>query len=59
MHQPNETRIGRSREFPKGAEGERFSAHRNGTLRSDLRLRVVRVPGGFAYVEDKAAAGRS
>jgi hypothetical protein len=57
MHQPNETRLGRSRDFPKGAEGERFSAHRNGTLRSDLR--VVRVPGGFAYVEDKVSAGRS
>jgi hypothetical protein len=35
------------------------SERRSGRALSQIRLRVVRVPGGFAYVEDKPAAERS
>ena len=37
----------------------RLSEHRDGTGGSKSRLRVVRAPGGFAFVEDKAAAAES
>jgi hypothetical protein len=47
------------RELLREAEGERIAARQNATGRSDARLRVVRVPGGFAFVEDGSATERS
>ena len=52
MYQLNETGV--RRELPeRSGEVPRPSARRNETCRSETRLRVVRVPGGFAFVEDK------
>ena len=37
------------------AEMKRLDAHRDGATRPGAYLRVVRVPGGFAYVADEPA----
>jgi hypothetical protein len=61
MYQLNETETWREhrRELLREAEDERLAARQNGTGRSDARLRVVRVPGGFALVEDGSATEKS
>jgi hypothetical protein len=58
MYQLNVTGMRRERrhELPEGSGNvPRLSARRNETGRSETRLRVVRAPGGFAFVEDKSA----
>jgi hypothetical protein len=61
MYQLNETETWREhrRESLRENEGERRASRQNGTGRSDARLRVVRVPGGFAFVEDRPDTRRS
>jgi hypothetical protein len=54
MYQLNETEV--RRELPKRSGNV---PRRNETGRSETRLRVVRVPGGFAFVEDKPDSWRS
>jgi hypothetical protein len=58
MYQLNETDVRREHHH-ESLEGsgdlQRASARRNGTDLSYTRLQVVRVPGGFAFVEDKPA----
>jgi hypothetical protein len=59
MYQLNVRGMRRERrhELPEGSGNVgRLSAHRNETRRSETRLRVVRAPGGFAFVEDKTSA---
>jgi hypothetical protein len=52
MYQLNETAVRRG--LLKGSgEVRRHAARRNENGRSETRLRVVRVPGGFAFVEDR------
>jgi hypothetical protein len=53
MYQLNERREHRHESMEGSGEVRR--AHRTGTSRPETRLRVVRVPGGFAFVEDKPA----
>ena len=41
--------------MPQGTGGaRRLSARRNGSGRPDARLRMVRIPGGLAFVADRA-----
>jgi hypothetical protein len=56
MYQLNETDVGHENrhELLEGlGDVPGASARLNGSGRSDTRLRVVRVPGGFAFVEDE------
>jgi hypothetical protein len=58
MYQLNETGV--RRELREGSgEVPRLSARRNDKGRSETRLRVVRVPGGFAFVEERPGTRRS
>jgi hypothetical protein len=58
MYQLNETGVRRG--LPEGSrEVPRHAARRNENGRSETRLRVVRVPGGFAFVEDRPDTRRS
>jgi hypothetical protein len=41
------------------AEIKRLDARRNGAARPGTYLRVVRVPGGFAYVANEPATGEA
>ena len=41
------------------AGSKRLPARRNGTARPGAYLRVVRLPGSFAYVADAPAAGEA
>jgi hypothetical protein len=58
MYQLNETRVRRE---PPARSGEvvRHAARRDENGRSEIRLRVVRAPGGFAFVEDSPDTRRS
>jgi hypothetical protein len=56
MYQLKETGVRRELQNGPG-EVPRHAAHRNG--RSENRLRVVRAPGGFAFVEDRFDTRRS
>jgi hypothetical protein len=59
MYQLDETEMRREhrRELPEGsAKAPRLAARRTESV---ARPRVVRVPGGFAFVADKAAEERS
>jgi hypothetical protein len=58
MYQLNETGVRRGLREGSG-EVPRVSARRNENGRSETRLRVVRVPGGFAFVEDRPDTRRS
>jgi hypothetical protein len=58
MYQLNETGV--RHELPvRSGEVPRHAARRNEMGRSETRLRVVRVPGGFAFVEDRPDTRRS
>jgi hypothetical protein len=57
MYQLNERREHRHESMEGSGEVRRAPAHRNGMSQPETRLRVVRVPGGFAFVEDKPATG--
>jgi hypothetical protein len=57
MYQLNERREHRHESMEDSGDVRRTPAHRNGASRPDTRLRVVRAPGGFAFVEDKPATG--
>lgn len=48
--------IGVRHERIEAAHSKRPSAHRNGASRPGACLRLVRVPGGFAYVADEPAS---
>lgn len=49
----------RNRRSHAGLEGAvRRPAHRSGGGRSEAPVHVVRVPGGFAFVENRAAERR-
>jgi hypothetical protein len=41
------------------AGSKRLAARRNGAARPGAYLRVVRVPGGFAYVADEPATSEA
>ena len=58
MYQLNETDVRRNRrhEAPKRSE---IILRRNEKGRSEMQLRVVRVPGGFAFVEGRPDPRRS
>ena len=59
MYQLNETEMRREhrRELPEGsANVPRLAARQTG---SEASLRVVRAPGGFAFVADRSATERS
>ena len=58
MYQLNETGVRPERryELQEGSgNAPPRAVRRNGTIRQESRLRVVRVPGGFAFVEDGSA----
>jgi hypothetical protein len=58
MHQIGATGAAREhhRRLREGREG---SPYRNATAVPRTRLRMVRVPGGFAYVEERSITERS
>jgi hypothetical protein len=43
----------------KETDSERTAAYGNGAGRSGVRLRLVRVPGGFAYIADGSATSEA
>jgi hypothetical protein len=56
MYQLDETNVRPERRYklPEGSgNARRVAARRNETDRPETRLRVVRVPGGLAFVADK------
>ncbi len=62
MYQISEADVRRERRYklPEGSgRVPRLTARRNEKGRPETRLRVVRVPGGFAFVEDRSATGGS
>jgi hypothetical protein len=52
MYQLNETEIWREQHHELLREAEHHTARRNQRIRPYTGLRVVRVPGGFAYVDE-------
>jgi hypothetical protein len=56
MYQLNVRGMRRERRHELSGNVPRLSAHRNETGPSETWLRVVRAPGGFAFVEDKKPA---
>lgn len=55
MQQLDDLATSRHRRSRTGLQG---AARRGGSARSEARARVVRVPGGFAFVENRAAERR-
>jgi hypothetical protein len=43
----------------KETDSKRTAAYRNGAARPGGRMRLVRVPGGFAYVADGSATSET
>ena len=58
MYQLNETDV-RGELQARSGEVPRHAARRNENGSSETRLRVVRAPGGFAFVEERPDPWRS
>jgi len=58
MYQLNETEIWREQHHELLRETEHHTARRNQRIRPYTGLRVVRVPGGFTYVNEGSTTAR-